>query len=468
MLDSKLEPSKIDLYVIREYDKEGNLKVKGIRAWTIAEHLLSKYIFVYASAPSGTRGDYYIYDDSGVYKKIDEKEIKTIIQNFLISIKLECIVRKRHVEEVFQLMSYKIKSVSYDDFNSNENLINFKNGVLNLNTLELSSHKSDYLSSRQVPCNWNPDAKDTPVFDKFLNDLTKNIEDADEVKKMLMEFIGVCISNIPGYRYKTSLLLYGPGNTGKTQFRNLIGMLIGKENTQQLELNDLDKDFATGGLYGKRMFGSDDMSYIPSRDLSKFKTITGGGDVLITQKFKDSFTSILSGVFINCSNSLPKFGGDRGDWVYERIRVVKLTNVISKEKQDAQIMKKMSKEYEGIVVKAIKAMIPTIESYRYTFPESVKENGKEYKTINNMVLEFFEEFCEITSNPTHSEAEIRKCFVNWASINYSVTPPKDEFERYIAEMLKTSIPMIKHRTSKGRFYTFDISDDCYKQYSSRL
>ena len=33
-----------------------------------------------------------------------------------------------------------------------------------------------------------------------------------------------------------------------------------------------------------------------------------------------------------CMNSLPKFGGDNGPWVYERIMVVTCDNVIPKEK----------------------------------------------------------------------------------------------------------------------------------------
>ena len=40
-------------------------------------------------------------------------------------------------------------------------------------------------------------------------------------------------------------------------------------------------------------------------------------------------------------NRLPKFGGDDGKWVYDRIMVVDCPNVIPKEQQDKQLLEKM-------------------------------------------------------------------------------------------------------------------------------
>ena len=50
-------------------------------------------------------------------------------------------------------------------------------------------------------------------------------------------------------------------------------------------------------------------------------------------------------------NRLPKFGGDDGKWVYDRIMVVDCPNVISKEQQDKQLLEKMYAERRGIVKK---------------------------------------------------------------------------------------------------------------------
>ena len=53
---------------------------------------------------------------------------------------------------------------------------------------------------------------DTPVFDSYMDTITNGDE---MVKQLLMEFIGVCISNVKGWRMKKALFLVGQGDTGK-------------------------------------------------------------------------------------------------------------------------------------------------------------------------------------------------------------------------------------------------------------
>ena len=73
-------------------------------------------------------------------------------------------------------------------------------------------------------------------------------------------------------------------------------------------------------------------------------------------------------------NRLPKFGGDDGKWVYDRIMVVDCPNVISKEQQDKQLLEKMYAERRGIVKKAVKALQTVIANgYRFTEPDSIEE-----------------------------------------------------------------------------------------------
>ena len=57
-----------------------------------------------------------------------------------------------------------------------------------------------------------------------------SITNGDEmVKQLLMEFIGVCISNVKGWRMKKALFLVGQGDTGKSQLKSLVERLLGGE-----------------------------------------------------------------------------------------------------------------------------------------------------------------------------------------------------------------------------------------------
>ena len=148
----------------------------------------------------------------------------------------------------YDLMITDMRSVNINEFNSNPKIINFMNGILNIDTLQLTPHDSSYLFNIQMPVNWNanfvenPELALSPVFDKYLDTLTKgySTKDAEDIKPVLLEVMGVVLSNVPGYKFKKAFLVFGEGNTGKTQIRNLAISLIGEKNSAVVELADLE------------------------------------------------------------------------------------------------------------------------------------------------------------------------------------------------------------------------------------
>ena len=58
-----------------------------------------------------------------------------------------------------------------------------------------------------------------------------------------MQFMGVCLSNIKGYRMKKALFMVSAGDTGKSQLKALTEKLLGKDNYTGIDLRDLEKRF---------------------------------------------------------------------------------------------------------------------------------------------------------------------------------------------------------------------------------
>ena len=96
-----------------------------------------------------------------------------------------------------------------------------------------------YLTTIQIPCNWNPDLTldDAPLFQSFLNHLTSG---NDEDQTTLLEIIGLIVSNVNGYRFKKLLILHGPTDGGKSTFRQILIDLIGEENSHSLDIKQLN------------------------------------------------------------------------------------------------------------------------------------------------------------------------------------------------------------------------------------
>ena len=76
------------------------------------------------------------------------------------------------------------------------------------------------------------------------------------------------------------------------------------------------------------------MSYQTIIDMSLFKALTGGDVISCEYKNKDIFSFLYKGVlWFNC-NKLPLFGGDKGDWVYDRMLLIHCGKSIPENERD--------------------------------------------------------------------------------------------------------------------------------------
>ena len=235
----------------------------------------------------------YVYKD-GVYTLYDQNMLYGAIKQFTADYN-ESLVKMSVVKEVAQLILSDLDYLSQDNLNVNEDLINFQNGLLRVSgdTVKLLPHSPKVLSTIQIPCKWSDQEVSTPVFDQFLDTLT----DGDpEVKQLLLEVMGVAISNVKGWRTKKALFLVGDGNTGKSQLKSLTARLLGKNNYIGMDLSEIEARFRTGSLYGKRLAGSSDMSFLSVDELKVFKKLTGGDDVHMEFKGQQAFSATFTGI----------------------------------------------------------------------------------------------------------------------------------------------------------------------------
>lgn len=330
----------------------------------------------------------YVYED-GVYRLYSDDMFRGLIREIIADYDIE-LVKMRTINEAFSLIMTSLNSIPHSVLNRDESVINFQNGLLHIgDTLELTEHSPDVLTTIQIPCDWTGCAQETPVFDSYLETLTNG---DDKTKTLLLEFIGACVSNIRGWRLKKSLFMVGSGDTGKSQLKSLVERLLGKGNFIGIDLSEIEARFGTGAIYGTRLAGSSDMSFMTVSELKTFKKITGGDSLFAEFKGQQAFEYTYNGLLWFCMNRLPKFGGDDGKWVYDRIMVVNCPNVIPPEKQDKRLLDKMYRERQGIIYKAINALLNVIKNdYRFTESESVTQAREDYMTDNNTAIAFFNE-----------------------------------------------------------------------------
>lgn len=162
-----------------------------------------KYFFVRNNAKSGILRYVYL---NGYYRLVSDEEFKGIIKAF-IPLNLQ---NMKDIVEVFKLLETDLKFLPIEELNANQNIINFENGILELDTGELKPHSPDYICTIRIPCNYNENVPPPKkqYFTRFMNELT-NYNKA--VKYFLLQYISVILSNIAGYKMKQALFMVRRG-----------------------------------------------------------------------------------------------------------------------------------------------------------------------------------------------------------------------------------------------------------------
>jgi len=445
-------------------DRSKKMKVNcPLLARHIRENL--HYIFVRDSARGGVLR--YVYED-GCYRLYADEMLKGIIKNYITAFD-ESILQMRDVNEVFGIITTDLKFITNEELNADEDIINFQNGILRLSDMKLLPHSPEILSTIQIPCDWLGEPKPTPVFDKFMKDLTGGDK---AVENLLLEFMGVCLSNVKGYRMKKALFMVGKGDTGKSQLKSLTERLLGSGNFIGIDLKEIESRFGTGNLYNKRLAGSSDMSFLTVGELRIFKQCTGGDSIFAEFKGQNGFEFIYKGLFWFCMNRLPKFGGDDGQWVYDRIMQVNCNNVIPKDKQDKFLLDKMYAERDGIVYKAIMALKQVIQNgYTFSEPQCVENARAIYMADNNTIIAFFNECMQIRPlgkiKDSCTTGRVYKVYKAWCiDNNQGYAKTARDFRNELADYLGTTFSDMTVRRGKGgTFYNgYTLTDEAKATY----
>ena len=443
----------------------------GINAALLAMQIKEDGVFRLVKETATGNNNLWLYDN-GRFCRCSDDVAKSVVVKYITDVD-PGILKMSTVKEAIEIIKADSESIMSSEFNQDENIINFQNGILDLSTMELLKHSREVLSTIQIQTDWKKEAVATPVFDSYINTLTNG--DA-QVKKLLLQAIGLSISNIKGYRTKKALFLCGEGNTGKSQIRLLAEKIIGEEFCSSLDISDLETRFGPSALIGKRLSGSADLGFGTANQLKVLKQLVGGDTIQADQKFKDPVTFKFDGFLWFGTNRMPLFGGDKGSWVYERFIVVPCNNVVPPEKRDPFLLSKMLEEKEGIVQQAVSALQELISNgYKFTIPDICNAQLDEFKKTNSAAITFFDECCVMRKTEDGVPRDkctitaMKRVFNDWCKDNIGgIHMSVKDFEREIAQHLGVSVDAIKKRTSEARYYVFTLNSEAMSDYSGTL
>ncbi|WP_405344641.1 phage/plasmid primase, P4 family [Ruminococcus sp.] len=447
---------------------------KGVQvdAYLLADNIrkTSHYIFVKGADPNESVRRYWYSD--GVYMPVNDEFIKSRIR-MRLEIFGAYLCKKRYIEEAFYHLTIDPVFHSDGELNADENIINFRNGLLHIDTDEITEHTPAYLSTVQIPCDYKPglDLRDCPTFTRFITNLGNS--DLDSINT-LIEYIGAVISNVSGARFKKALFLRGAGNCGKSQYIELMRRLLGERHFSSTSLDKLEARFGAYSLYNKRLAGDPDCKFLKLGDLNIFKQITGGDPLFLEAKCKNGFSYKYTGFLLFGCNELPYFGGDNGSWVYSRMLLINCGKPVTEQERDPLLIDKMYAEREAIVAVAVRMFKATI-ARRYRFIESASSRQllEEYRGENDPVRNFLSDCCKLRQqgeplNDGITQHRFYEVYCNWyASNGNRSAPSSQQFRRALAHAADVyDIKSIERGSNGQRFYCYTLTDEARRLYGA--
>ena len=408
---------------------------------------------------SGQRSNrIYIYQH-GVYQALTDAALLGLIKQPVIEYDRR-LLNMTDIRRAADDLLTDRDTVSEENLNADENLINFRNGLFSISKNKFLPHSEKVLSTIQLPFDYDAAATDCRRTVEYLFQLSG--EDK-EVFELLLQIAGVSISNIYGFRFKSAPILYGAGNSGKSQYVLLLQYLLGAENCASGSLSDLEQRFGTNALYLKRLYYDADMPFCSVDALRYFKCLTGGDTIPIEFKGKDSFSTVYRGLLIFCTNELPRFGGDRGEWVYDRIIPIPCGNSIPVHMQDKQLQDKLRAEGQAFVCSML---IPALQqvirnNYRFAMPEKCKAARAAYEVDNSPVREFFQRFCDLSGEPVMARKFV-DAFQTWYSTERGGRKSgisSKLINRELCQHLNISHDELKIKRKDSEYYCFGLTDE---------
>jgi len=196
-------------------------------------------------------------------------------------------------------------------------LINLQNGVFDTVTGRFTNGHSKARGFRYcLPYKYDPEAT-APMFQKMLHDITCERSD---LKTVLLEFIGYCISNDPCYSDKV-LVLTGEGSNGKSRFMSVVRGLVGS-GALSLGHNDLSNKFMIGMLDKVKYVLFEEMPSFTTKNFwEEIKGLASGKETTADEKFKRPYTFQNKAKLIFTCNKLPS-GTDPSHGFFRRLLIV--------------------------------------------------------------------------------------------------------------------------------------------------
>lgn len=359
----------------------------------------------------------YIYEN-GVYRR-NEKSINRKI----IEIYPKATTRMQKEVKSYLLTMAPEVQLKY------ENLINFKNGLYDLNNNALMTHSPYYFTINQINANINWDPVRIGAVDRFLDKIScENIGR----KKAILQMIGYSMTS--SVEMQKAFVLYGKtAGNGKSTLLEIIERLIGSENVSHVTLQDfVSNRFSVSEIKGKLVNMVSEMTKEFLKDSSVFKQIVTGDTTTVEEKFKDRHTIKPYAKHIFTANELPKVA-DTSNGYFRRLFIIPFEAVFTDLEKINFNFKELITEQalDYLAAIALQEYIIARKEHAFINEEESKNIIETYKMESNTVIAYLYDKdrmrCLLRSGRVRKRNEVFADYINYCKDSGYIHKGRNKF-----------------------------------------
>lgn len=437
-------------YPIRSYDDTGN-----------ADRFIDRYGHLYKH--SYITNKFYIYD--GQKWKVDDRgAIRKLIDEMIESIKNEKVLHSEDVteeeaRETFQKYYKKTrgtqskknimnelmhrKTVTPDEFDKDDMLLNVANGYVDLTSRELYKHDINKMFSQIANTDYSEKMQPAVWLD-FLNDIFAGDK---AVIRYIQKALGYSLTG--STREQVMFILFGKGRNGKSIFVETIAEILGdySNNMQAKSLmvkknDNVNTDIAR--LSKARFVTSSEPNEGFRFDEGLIKQITGGDKVTARFLYAEEFEYTPKFKIWVSTNHKPIIRGT-DDGIWRRLVLIPFDVQIPEEKVDKDLKYKLLREAPAILNWMAEGAYMWMRE-GLELPEKLKASSKAYRTEMDVIEQFIEDECKRVDDGRVKANELYSVYKNWANENNAYKMSNKDFGQKMKEKFKSK------RMNTGMYY----------------
>ena len=375
---------------------------------------LAKYLQIKFEPIAYGQGDFYQYNNNGVWKTIESDLLGHESEKIL-----DKHTKSARIEDSIKTLQKRVY-IRPGKFLHDPNYLNLRNGMLEIATVELKEHNREYYNRVQLNVSLNKKAR-CPRWDKFLDEI---FPDAPAKKKALQSYFGYCL--LPDCRHQRCLFLLGAGANGKSVVTDVLISILGEENVCSLPLQLMGERFLIGQLKDKLVNVASEIATNRPTDTSCFKDAVTGGLLMADQKHGKPFAFYPIAKHIFSMNETPKIT-DKSYGFQRRPIVIKFMERFEGEKRDPYLTKKLIQEKEGIFMWMLEGLLMVLEKDDLIIPDVVEKETKEMIKATNPVLLFVDDCCVLDDDYRVKPKDLFKEYSEWCKEGHNRPLSRNRF-----------------------------------------